>query len=383
MSRCKKVILVNQVLGPFFTDLAETLANRGIDVHVLTGQPVKFRHEAIRVTLGPGYRRTSIMSRAWSWSAFLVFVGLKLLKTGPESRVLAASNPPLLPHVCVAVSLFRRFEVVSRVLDIYPDVLAVDARFRTIKPVFWIWAFLNRLAYSRCHQVITLGEVMGRTLGKYVQNKAVTIIPDWHTLDQLSIPKIENRMRRELGLSEKLVIMYSGNLGRSHDLSLFVAAAEMLKSEPKLHFVIIGEGPKNQALANEVKARGLSNWTFLPWQPSERLPLSLGMADLSIVSQLPGSESAILPCKIYNYMAAGSGLLAVCPQTSDVARILEEHKCGYRVSPNDLTGLVQAIEDALRHSDRVKTFGSNASQTAQARFSRNLNVNRLADCVLN
>jgi colanic acid biosynthesis glycosyl transferase WcaI len=175
--------------------------------------------------------------------------------------------------------------------------------------------------------------------------------------------------------------MYSGNLGRSHDLSLFLCAAERMKSEARLHFVVVGKGRQKEELEREVAKRGLASWTFLPWQPPELLAVSLGIADLSIVTVLPGAANAILPCKLFNYMAAGSAILGVCAPHSDVARIIEGHQCGYRIAPNDVEGLVRVIEDALE-SDHAQIFAANGQRIARERFSREVNVERLAGCIL-
>ncbi len=379
----RTIILVNQVLGPFFTELAQVLGEAGANVIVLTGDDVRFAHPLIELRRGPAYRRTSLFTRFSSWSAFLAFTLLQLLRAPRSALVVASSNPPLAPHVAVFASMFKGFSVIARVLDIYPDVLAVDSRLRTLRPLFWVWSSFNRTAYKRCTIVITLGKTMARALARYVPGKGVITIPDWHTLDPRAVPsKACNPMRHELQLQGKLVVQYSGNIGRSHDLSMFVAAALALRSEARLHFLIISDPSQAKPLQDEVRAKGLTNWTFLPWQPPDRLPVSLGIADLAVVTQLPASGSAILPCKIYNYMAAGAAVLAVCPAESDVARIVQENSCGYRVDPGDLAGLVGAVSHAL-HSNSIKTLGENAQHAACKFYSPKANLAKLTSCLLN
>jgi glycosyltransferase involved in cell wall biosynthesis len=363
-------ILINQGFGFFYERTAETLAERGHAVTVLTGDKHRFNHPGIRVVMGPEYRSKSLRSRAWSWLTFLGFVARELPPIRKGAVVLSSSNPPMLPHLCVLL-LGKRARHVARVLDIYPEALAFHATTARLPLITPLWHWANRQVYQRCTRVVTLGRIMAETLARNTGGRQPVVIPDWHTLDGARIPsRSENPLRRELGIGDRLVVLYSGNLGLSHDLSVMIEAAELLRGDERVRFVIIGDGPQRERLQATVRERKLEGmFLFLPFQPVERLPVSLGLGDLSVVTLAAGAESVIMPCKTYNYLAAGSAVLAVVRRPSDLAAVVEDHACGFVAEPGDGAGFAAAIRPFLGQTEKLTDLRVRALKAADEYFS--------------
>jgi glycosyltransferase involved in cell wall biosynthesis len=373
-------ILVNQGLGPFYKQTAETLAARGHAVTVLTGDHHTYAHSGVVELLGPKYQRESLRTRGRSWLAFLRFVARELPSRSRGAVVLSSSNPPLLPHLCQWV-LEGRTPHVARILDIYPEALAFHPTTARLPLVRQLWHLANRFTYRRCTEVVTLGRIMAETLARNTGGRNPMVIPDWHTLDTSRIPsRMDNPLRLELGLGERLVVLYSGNLGLSHDLSVMIEAAERLRGDDRVRFVIIGDGPQRESLQATVQARKLeAMFLFLPFQPVERLPISLGLGDLSVVTLAAGAESSIMPCKTYNYLAAGSAVLAVVRRPSDLAAVVEDHGCGFVVQPGDVQGFADAIRRYLGQAEQLTELRNRALKAAAEHFSAEVCCTRLVE----
>jgi glycosyltransferase involved in cell wall biosynthesis len=363
-------ILINQGFGPFYECTAEMLAERGHAVTVLTGERHRFKHPGIRVILGPEYRKQTVKARAGAWLSFLRFVARELRPIHRGAVVLSSSNPPMLPHLC-AWLLGRNTAHVARVLDIYPETLAFHPSTARLPLVTSFWHWANRIVYRRCTEVVTLGRVMAQTLARNTGGRQPVVIPDWYSLDVSRVPaRLDNPMRQELGIGDRLVVLYSGNLGLTHDLSVMVDAAETLRGDDRVRFVIIGDGPQRERLQIRVKEQKLEGmFCFLPFQPTERLPVSIGLGDLSVVTVIPGAESVLMPCKTYNYLAAGSAVLAVVRRPSDLAAIVEENACGIVVEPGDGAGFAAAIRQYLGHAEELTALRASAQRAAEAHFS--------------
>jgi glycosyltransferase involved in cell wall biosynthesis len=269
---------------------------------------------------------------------------------------------------------------VARVLDIYPDVMRAHPRLRRWRIVHQLWGIANRFAYRRCACIVTLGDVMASTLSRYT-TRASVVIPDWSTIVPTAVPPREsNPMRAELGLGNRLTILYSGNIGLTHDLSTLVDAATQFGHDDRLRFVIIGEGPQHDRLRLEANRRQTGHlFLFLPRQTPERLPLSMGLGDLSIVTIAGGAESTCMPCKTYDYLAAGSAILAIVRRPSDLAALVDAYRCGVVIAPGDVGGLVAAIRDALSHNDRLRQMRAAARRAATDVFSAEVQCTRLVD----
>src|SRR5205807_1564859 len=129
------------------------------------------------------------------------------------------------------------------------------------------------------------GEDMGARLEKLgVPPAKIRTINDWadgRSLRPLSEP---SRLRQELGWNDRFVVMHSGNVGLSQSLDTVIHAADLLRHESPVLFVIVGEGAAKRRLVRETGRRRLPNVEFLPYQPRKRLSESLGAADVHLVS---------------------------------------------------------------------------------------------------
>ena len=86
-------------------------------------------------------------------------------------------------------------------------------------------------------------------------------------------------MRERWGLLDKFVFGYSGNLGRVHEFSTVLEAAERLRNDARIAFLMIGGGARLD-VRSAVKARGLdSSFRFMPYQEQAMLPHSLSVPD--------------------------------------------------------------------------------------------------------
>lgn len=113
----------------------------------------------------------------------------------------------------------------------------------------------------------------------YRKKEKIKIIPNWADVSFLKpCSKADNPFLKEYGLSDKFIVLYSGNLGNTHSVETIVEVAERLRCEQDICFVIIGEGGKKKKIGQMVEEKGLNNCRLLPWQPVERIPYSLGAA---------------------------------------------------------------------------------------------------------
>jgi glycosyltransferase involved in cell wall biosynthesis len=294
-----------------------------------------------------------------------------------DTVLLSSSNPPWLPHLCSYLQSNTTLHVV-RVLDVYPDVLRSHPHMARWPLIQRLWRIANRLAYRRCTSVVTLGDVMATTLSCYTDD-APLVIPDWSTIDARKVPpRDENPLRVKLGLGDRLVVLYSGNLGLTHDLSPIIQAATHFKDDDRVRFVVVGEGPQHDRLQRDAQARGIGHLlVFLPYQSNDQLPLSMGLGDLSVVTIARGAENTCMPCKTYDYLAAGSAILAIAGRPSDLADIVDRYQCGVVIAPGDVSGLVRAIRAALPRDAWLQQMRAGARRAASQVFSAEIQCTRL------
>jgi glycosyltransferase involved in cell wall biosynthesis len=248
--------------------------------------------------------------------------------------------------------------------DLYPDVLV---NFGVLKDSSWsikYWKKINRNCLQNAENVFTLGQHLMDAIAKYM-NKPVVIIPNWVNSEFVKpMEKKDNTFAIKHGLTEKLVVMYSGNLGLTHDIESVVEAADFLKDNQNVHFVIIGEGAKKTKIEQLVKDKGLGNVLMLPYQDKEVLPYSLSCADIGVVTLSQGAEMISVPSKTYYTLAAGSVILALASKESELGVLINTHNCGVVFETPKASEVAQFIEDLITENEKLKLFKENARKAS-------------------
>ena len=170
--------------------------------------------------------------------------------------------------------------------------------------------------------------------------------------------------------------MHSGNLGLSQGLETLVEAAALLREVPDIQVVFQGEGVKKADLVRRVHARGLSNVTFLPYQPKERLSASPSpRPTCSSCRCRRGLAGYIVPSKLYGVLAAGRPYVAAVEEECEVAAITRAHACGLVAEP----GSPRDLADKILTFYRDRAFGAQAGANARCAslsFDRALEIRR-------
>jgi putative colanic acid biosynthesis glycosyltransferase WcaI len=154
---------------------------------------------------------------------------------------------------------------------------------------------------------------------------------------------------------DKLHVVYSGALGYKQNskelLTLLQAAA---KRHPEVQFHVLSGGPFYESLRAEYERRQEPRVHFHPLVAEHDLAELYARSAIQIIPQAEGTESAALPSKLPNLLAAGVHLLAICSPGSEVERMIQLAGTGSIATRWDedlfLTRLNEAIGVVRRES---------------------------------
>lgn len=159
-------------------------------------------------------------------------------------------------------SLILKHQYSVIVYDVYPDALSNVGIYQD-SWIYKVWVKINRRIYSNADKIYTLSSGMAALLLKYCDKDKIVVIPNWMGMDSLSrIEKTENPFILKHNLLDKFVVMYSGNIGFTHNVESIIEIAEEIKENEDIIFFIIGEGLKKNELMSWVKDRNLKNCYF-------------------------------------------------------------------------------------------------------------------------
>lgn len=388
----EKLLVVNQYYAPdvastgqLAAEICSSLAQSGLEVYVVTGQPsytssapeappleVLDGVHVHRVSLGRARGRERITSRLAGYIRFLWGawrLARTLVKIEQPAIVLTFHNPPFVGVIGAYLASRYKLRYVYVLHDIHPDILITTHWSFLPRPVVWLWERLNHWIFSEADSVIVLGEGMKRTLtdGKGVPPEKVYVIPTWGRPELEPTPR-DPSIREELGIGdEELLLLYSGNMGIMHPLDPILDAAALLQGLP-VRFLFVGDGAKRQHLVRRVEKEKLSQVGFLPFQPEDRFIQLLAASDACFVALEPGLERLAVPSRAYTFLSAGRPLITLMAPHADIARLVTEAKCGWNVATGlELADLVRQLFD---NPQELVRRGQQGREVYEERFRR-------------
>jgi colanic acid biosynthesis glycosyl transferase WcaI len=381
-----RALLIDQYFPPdtsatagVFADLVEVLVDRGHEVTVICGRPSYRPTERLRWRL----RRTrswrgaevhylgstalghgSLPRRLVDYLSFLILAAIsRLLDRTRHDVVVVGTDPPLVSSV--AVRWRRGAPVVVSLQDLHPEAAMAAGWVRPGRLARY-WTRLDTRALRKAELIACIGRDMERALlSRGIEPDRISIRPNGGRFPDEGLNRdVGNALR---GPHDFLAV-YAGNLGSSGAWETLLAADRLLGDEA--HVMFIGDGSR----VEQLKTLGADVHPFLP---PEQISAVMEAGDLQIVTLLPGLEGASVPSKLYTILACGRPVLAVVPQTSEVAELIEELGCGIVVDPTDAEAVAEAIRMAKVTPGRLDEMGRAAEQ-GSLRFERMKCMNDLA-----
>jgi colanic acid biosynthesis glycosyl transferase WcaI len=360
-----RVLFVNRYYSPdisatsqMLTDLAQALARAGMQVAVICSDqlyesaaarlPARelVRGVSVRRLASTRFGRQRLSGRALDYFTFYVAATRTLLRLACDCDVIVMkTDPPLLSLVGWLVAARRRVVFINWLQDVFPEVASRLALSPLPRPLESLLRALRDRSLAAASTNVVLGARMHQYLiARGIPAARLCIGENWADEGTVSaLPASQSALRRRLGLTERFVVAYSGNLGRAHDADTLLNAARRLRDDRGTVFLMVGGGSNMRLLEARARDEGLTQLRFLPYQPQAALADSLAAGDVHLVTLLPQLEGLIVPSKLYGILAAGRPAVFVGDPDGEVARVLRDGGAGLTVAGADAQGLVTAL----------------------------------------
>lgn len=370
--------------GYYLTRIAEALSTEQ-EVHVLCAQPT-YAKRGTRVAQTETYKSIRIRRcRGTRWNKDVLPLRMINMLTITLSifwnalwrfrrgdQVLVVTNPPLLPFVVQWAARIRGCRCVLLVHDVYPDVLTATGFLKANGWLCRIADFVMTRLYRRMNDIV----VLGRDMQQLIEQKTgfadiqLHLITNWADNEILDTTiREQHNLRKRLNLENSFVVLYAGNIGRTHNMAAIVDAARELRStQPDIRFLIVGFGAQKGWLTETVKQQNLTNVLVLDRLPREELPWLLNTGDIGIISFLPGMAGVSVPSRLYNLLAAGLPTLAIAKPASELALTIQEDQLGWIVPDTEPKQLASVINHAYQTRSERDAYVKRCLHAARCRF---------------
>lgn len=247
----------------------------------------------------------------------------------------------------------------------------------------------RRIASKEALQVYNLAQriicVSDATKQQFVNNwgispEKICVVPNGVDLDLFNHDYESQVIRHKYGLNNCQIIGFVGGFQPWHGLENLVESFSQVHQRfSKTKLLLIGDGPVRSRIEDKARKLGLdSSIVFTGLVQQSRVPELLSAIDVAVLPypHFPG-ELWFSPLKLYEYMAAGKGIVA--SNSGQIAKVIRDEYNGILVEPGDISDLSEAIIRLLINKDERIYLGKNARQQAIEKHSLEGYINQLED----
>lgn len=392
----KRIVLISQWFPPehapigfMIKELAADLVRAGWDVTVVTGFPnhpsgivfAGYRKQWLREEFVEGIRIRRVYlytspvrsphRRILTFLSFTMSSWLCILLHARPDVVFSVLQPLSVGLTLPLLGSVKRFRLVFNVQDLHPDA-PIELGLVRNRLLIWMLRRVERFAYRRADRLAVICEGFRRhCVAAGAPAERVRVIENWVDTEAIRPGSRIVPLRAEIGLGdEDFAVLYAGTIGLVSGAELVIETASLLREYPRIKMALVGEGPLVDRLVGAARKANLDNVVFAPFQPRDRVNEVQAMADLSIVTLLPGKGKLSVPSKVLGYMAAGRCVVCSADADSETARLVDVSGCGLVVEPGNAQAMADAILALQSNAARRTTMADNGRRYLERHLSR-------------
>lgn len=290
---------------------------------------------------------------------------------GKPDVIYASSVHPL--TLVAGIQLAKHFGVkcVCEVRDLWPEsIVAYSSRFTKNNPLIKLLYRGEKWIYKKADAVVFTMEgaydyIVEQGWGKELPRSKVHYINNGVDLELFDYNKEHFRVEDpELDDPEGFKVIYTGSIRRVNNLGLLLDATKCVK-DPRVKFLIWGDGDEREALEQRVRDEKIANVEFKGRVEKKYVPSIVSRANLNFAHNAPSPlfRFGISFNKLFDYLAAGKPVLCdfPCPYNPAVT-----YGAGIEVSGTQPQRIAKAIDALVTSAEQERqSYCTNARRAAE------------------
>lgn len=276
----------------------------------------------------------------------------------------------------------KKVPFVYNLQDIFPDSL-VNAGISSKGSFLWkIGRRIENYTYENADKIIVISEGFKRNImAKGAPEEKIKVISNWIDLDSVHpMSREDNKLINEFGIDPyKFLVIYAGNFGAAQGADIVLKAAEKLKDESNIQFVIFGGGPYFEEAKKT--AEKLDNVFIHELMPADRISEVYSLGDVALITCKPGTGNAGMPSKTWSIMACNTPIIASFDTDSDLADVIRDSRAGVCIDPGNVDVLLGAIEVAYSEWGVGRQNSHSLREYVRLNASKEICVNRYIETI--
>ena len=224
----------------------------------------------------------------------------------------------------------------------------------------------------------TIGLMSQKNLEWFKENvrsdARLEVLPNWAALTPASS---DGTYRKKLGLENRVVFFYGGNIGQAQDMMNIVRLAKRMQKYPEAYFLLVGAGDEVELVKRAVTEEKIENLTLLPPVPQDEFKKMLSEFDIGLFTLHRDHSTHNFPGKLLGYMVQSMPILGSINIGNDLKETVEGAGAGF-VTVNGEDDLF--FDNARKLLDREKR--EEMGKKAFALLEKNFSVEAAANKIL-
>lgn len=235
-------------------------------------------------------------------------------------------------------------------------------------PVRKFYQICERWAARRCHRLISVADAMTDLLveAKIAErSKFVTIYSGMDIEPFLNADQNRLQLRKDLGIRPEDIVV--GKIARLFHLKghqyLLACAQRVVQADPRIRFLLVGDGILRESLEKEIASMGLKNhFIFTGLVPPHEIPDLIGAMDMLMHVSLREGLARALP------QALLAGKPVISYDIDGAKEVVIEDQTGILLPPKSIQPLGDAILKLANDADLRTRLGLQGRLLCQERF---------------
>ncbi len=356
-------------------ELACELSKNGYKVKALVGFPHEYNDVndikkeesvngiSIRRIKYPLFKRSNILGRLLNYFGFCLTVLLNFREFKDIHYCISYTNPPFLPPIIAWFSKKYKFKFVFEIYDLYPDTAIKAGVLNENSIMTKIFNHSTNYALKNCWKIVALARECKDYLVQYkdINEYKVEVIPNWYK-------EVDHKSKLNI-ITDKLTIIYGGNMGVMQDIDTIKELILSLKDDKRFEFVFAGHGSKKIMLEKVIQDYSIRNCKMYDFLPKDEYDQLLEKANFAIVSLENFGIGLGSPSKYYGYLALGIPIIAIIDETSDIAKDILEYKNGFFVHNGDYISIINNLDILFQNSEELNNMSNQSKKIFNDKYT--------------
>lgn len=358
---------------------AKALVKAGFEVEMLTTHSQKFYlkkylEDGLRIHYLP-INYDNSMSKWERIKSFLKFynMSLKVVKHLIDIDFCFATSTPLsVAYLGMKIQQKYKIPFYLEIRDLWPQA-PIELGFIKNKLLQNLLYRYEKKIYKKAQKIIVLSPTSQEIIQQKVPKKEIIFIPNMADVKFFDFQPPPPLLVEQYGLENKFGIAYTGTLGKANHLEYLLDIAELCQKEKiqQIHFLIVGEGARKEALQKISKDKNLLNVSFLPQKDKQEIKYILDICQATYTSffDTPVLESTS-PNKLFDSLA--NGTLTIVNTKGWLKDLVEQNQCGFYANPHKPEDFLEKIKLFLEDKNHLQNYQNNALQLAKRKFDKEI-----------